>query len=664
MLLACLIVGLLVSNAFAQPAATGGPDRFGYTWKTNAAPGGPVYNWIDISDGIPITGLADDNFSQPIPLPFKFRYYWLEYDNIFLGSNGYIVFGSANTVPTNVASNAQGFPEFPSTQRGDNFVGMLLADLTFTDSAGAPVPGALAFYKQLNPDTVVVSCINVPYWNGTVRGTNYSGRNNFQIILSRPARTIKIQYGFCSDTSTVHPSYLAPNIRFMTAGMENITGQIGLNFMTNTVPDSGLAIQIEYPDADTFRVRDIAAVWNMTPDNGGVFGFAGQPIELKFNVKNTGTVDLDSDNIQLTANVLKDALSIYTQSVNFPGLRRGIDTVIVPATAFSPAITDTGNYSIRQRLAIPPPARPDQVSSNNSNLTELVVVLLDEDTLPNGKIIERTKLHFDDLIFNPLQGGTDDGAGLRFGVHFPFPYKAVPEYVEADVFNAQNNTQTGLRINIYDGIGGVPGNLRKSITLQPAEIETQSTAIEGFVDQSGLPYTRFRRLRLPTDITDSLDQLYVSCENFNLSGDTIYAQFYAETAAPFSFRTYEINGSFWAPHRQRAGEDYLLRVGIARDANKTVSKEMISNKAIVALAGYPNPAAAEYTIPFHLQQTTNVSVSIFDGTGRQVETQYLSGLGSGEQRIVLPVSGYANGVYSYSLNAGDQTISGKFVVNH
>ena len=53
--LAMIIVGLL-------PAATGGPDQYGYLWKDSAEPDGPVYEWIDITSiGTLMTGLADDN---------------------------------------------------------------------------------------------------------------------------------------------------------------------------------------------------------------------------------------------------------------------------------------------------------------------------------------------------------------------------------------------------------------------------------------------------------------------------------------------------------------------------------------------------------------------------------------------------------------------------
>ena len=47
-------------------AAAGGPDAYGYTWKDSNEPGGPAYQWIDITTtGTQVTGLGDDNFAGP-----------------------------------------------------------------------------------------------------------------------------------------------------------------------------------------------------------------------------------------------------------------------------------------------------------------------------------------------------------------------------------------------------------------------------------------------------------------------------------------------------------------------------------------------------------------------------------------------------------------------
>ena len=72
----------------------GGPDLFGHYWKDSDDPGGPLFDWYDISTtGTPV-GLTDDNFSGPISIGFEFPFYDTVYTEVYIGSNGLVTFGS------------------------------------------------------------------------------------------------------------------------------------------------------------------------------------------------------------------------------------------------------------------------------------------------------------------------------------------------------------------------------------------------------------------------------------------------------------------------------------------------------------------------------------------------------------------------------------------
>ena len=76
---------------------TGGPDDFGYNWIDSKVEGGPVYDWIEISEtgtssimyGFPYPFFAgDDNLSAPIDFGFDFPYYGLNRPYCYIDTNG------------------------------------------------------------------------------------------------------------------------------------------------------------------------------------------------------------------------------------------------------------------------------------------------------------------------------------------------------------------------------------------------------------------------------------------------------------------------------------------------------------------------------------------------------------------------------------------------
>src|SRR5579862_5043678 len=94
--LTLFFLGIFFSLTLFSPQvkAGGGPDQYGYYWRSNNDVNGPAYSWIDI---IPLGAtkvklLSDDNTRGPFPFNFKFHYYWYDESQFWVGSNGYIIF--------------------------------------------------------------------------------------------------------------------------------------------------------------------------------------------------------------------------------------------------------------------------------------------------------------------------------------------------------------------------------------------------------------------------------------------------------------------------------------------------------------------------------------------------------------------------------------------
>lgn len=78
---------------------------------------------------------------------------------------------------------------------------------------------------------------------------------------------------------------------------------------------------------------------------------------------------------------------------------------------------------------------------------------------------------------------------------------------------------------------------------------------------------------------------------------------------------------------------------------------------------YPNPTKNQITIDFNLLDVTEVSLEIFDATGRVVASHNLGNLPNGFQSITLNVSNLSNGLYLCNIKAGETKISKRIIKN-
>lgn len=156
----------------------GGPDGFGYRWKDSNEPGGPVFNWIDVSGGTSIS-LSDDDFQTGIPLGFTFNYYGTDFNTIGVGSNGWLSFnGSNDWYPSNV----------PAVDSYDGAIAPFARDLY------PPLASYIRYqtFGSAPNRYLVIEYNNIP---------NYGGGNNktFEVIFYENSSKIKFQYLIAPD---------------------------------------------------------------------------------------------------------------------------------------------------------------------------------------------------------------------------------------------------------------------------------------------------------------------------------------------------------------------------------------------------------------------------------------------------------------------------------
>lgn len=229
---------------------SGGPDAFGYLWADSDEPGGPAFDWVDISGvGTPIPGLdGDDEVGGPVAIGFDFPFYGNTFNQIWASTNGWATF-------TSTTSSDLSNDPLPSSGGPQNLLAMFWDDLHFRY-----VERALYYYDG---SRFILTYEHV---------TRYAGSSddlNFQVILY-PNGTIIYQY-LTMDTATLNSC---------TIGIQNEMRDDGLQVVYNAdYLHDNMAIRIAttpqwitvLPESGTIPPGGSATL-SVTLDATGMFG--------------------------------------------------------------------------------------------------------------------------------------------------------------------------------------------------------------------------------------------------------------------------------------------------------------------------------------------------------------------------------------------------------
>ncbi len=233
----------------AQIERTGGPDAFGYRFADSDSPGGPVFDWVDISSiGTPITALTgDDQNAGPVPIGFNFPFYGNSFSTIRVCTNGWLSFTSTRTTTSNPSSLPNTGTTIP-----ENLIAPFFDDLHFRSVARAR-------YHN-DGSRFIVQYTGVDRFS---TGSNLT----FQVILY-PNGDIVYQYLSMSGV-----------LNSATIGIQNANKTIGLLVSANeNYVHNNMAIRIS-------RVPDWLAV---APTSGTIPPGGFQDFAVTFNAGDSG----------------------------------------------------------------------------------------------------------------------------------------------------------------------------------------------------------------------------------------------------------------------------------------------------------------------------------------------------------------------------------------
>lgn len=503
---------LLTFWSGSKSFAAGGPDAYGYTWMSSLDAGGPGYNWIDITTkpGVQtVTGLADDNSAPSmVNIGFNFHFYWADYAQLKVGSNGWLSFD-------NVSNIASCFPTIPTSGSGENLLAPLMGDLNFT---GAGNPGQVKYWSN-NIDTFIISYINVPFW--MVSAPGWVGSNSFQVILCSADNSVTFQYAALSGFSG------NASCQDISVGIENSLGNIGIMVHSDALPPQNYAIRFIYPPVPLISIQDAAPNWNMNIRSRSEFVPLGQSFTLKTDYINRGNADITTIlNLQATVSDLTPT-TVHTTSGTLPTLAAGDDSLFLFPTTWTPVAT--GQYSFASNVT----NSQDINSGNNTLTTELDVI----DICQSSQTLSYVSGNAPSNSVNWNGGANDDGAG----VYFEPPYSSYD--ITSLSFFILANAGNSFIAQIYDdnGPNGSPGTLLYSQTVLSGSVITGA----------------WNTVTLSTPVTINGGGFHAV---WIQGGTSIFLG--CETTGPKSLRNYEVLDNGWAEYRYSSTQDLCIRAGI------------------------------------------------------------------------------------------------------
>ena len=234
-------LALAKGEADPRPGILGGagPDQFGYHWRDSDAPGGPAFQWVDITGvGTALQLVGDDRTATGVPIGFAFPFYGGSFSTVNVCTNGFLSFTNPSAAFTNSPLPSPGAPE--------NLLAPFWGDL-FVSSP--------RIYTYNDGTRFIVSWVNVDFFGS-------GGPYTFQVILYPDGR-FAFQY-----------LTMAPMVVRSTIGIQNATRDDGLTVVFNA-PYLHDSLAVKFARAPQWLT--------VLPDSGVVTPGGSADLQLGFN---------------------------------------------------------------------------------------------------------------------------------------------------------------------------------------------------------------------------------------------------------------------------------------------------------------------------------------------------------------------------------------------
>lgn len=311
-----------------------GQDEYGYfifDMGDAGYPQCPTYNWIGIApaeggSGTLLSTISDTAVDghegdldqavslEAVNLPFTFKFYGIDYNQITVCSNGFIAFGI-----TNNGDFRNG--RLPGPAGPNPMIAAFWDDLVY--------PAGSGIYKYYDP----VNHLYIIEWYNAKNGDNTSMEETFQVILHNPSYyptstgdgPIKIQYKVFNNAD-IGGQY--EHGVYSTVGIKDHTGLRGLEYTYNNqypVAAQPLGNQkalyittLDIPDNQPFLS---ITQTNLVDTNSNGIAEPGETLDVRLTVSNAGSVT--ANNVTVSISESDPWINITSNTAAFGNIAAG-----------------------------------------------------------------------------------------------------------------------------------------------------------------------------------------------------------------------------------------------------------------------------------------------------------------------------------------------------
>jgi len=260
----CLLA--LIAWSAAAYADTGGPGKGGYEWA-DSDEDGVLFEWLDVSAEATSIPLGDDQQSAAVDIGFPFTFYGETYEQIRVGSNGFL--------------------SFLSNDLSDGFAGQCPLPMV-----GGPELAIYGFYQDLDPsedtsgpiyfDTIgeTPNQMFVATWDAVeifLKEGSESDPVTFQIVLYEGSNEAQVNIQESGELAGM-PVWTDNT----TVGIEGPEGAAGVGLCPGLLPDE---YAVRFSESDD---------WGLFPAEGSLIAPAGEAAVFDLEVLNFGDANLDA----------------------------------------------------------------------------------------------------------------------------------------------------------------------------------------------------------------------------------------------------------------------------------------------------------------------------------------------------------------------------------